>query len=215
MPTPDELEPAGLEAATPQAPPLSEASPEAARRRVIIHTSKIMKYKIFSLTIIVALLLITSNTWTQAGSLTSTEQQRVGKVVGTTTSGDKVGVARAVNHHVVEKLAIGVGEVPANGDDDSGEGKASWSFLSLSEAKQASKALAKMQILVQRKANNDIAHKGLAFTSSSGFSIDYQETLSGRLLTISAGENGGRRCDFTDMEYIRLVKGCKIMALIG
>ena len=176
-----------------------------------------MKHKITLLTLLITSFLIVSNTWAQTGSLTSTEQQRVGKLVGATTNGgDKVvkryinfvGLAKTVDGHVEENLAIGVGEVPPGGDGESGEGKASWSFLSLEEAKQASKVLGKIYAVACRKASNDIADKGLAFTSPSGFSVNYQETPSGPLLTISAGENGDRRCEFTDMEYIRLAKGC-------
>lgn len=39
MPTPDELEPADLEAASPQAQPLAEASPDAARQRVMLQAA--------------------------------------------------------------------------------------------------------------------------------------------------------------------------------
>lgn len=175
-----------------------------------------MKRIIIFLTIVVALFSFASNAWGQSGSLTSTERQRVGKLVGATTTGngvikryiDFIGLAKTEGNRAEEDLAVGVGEVTPSSDGWSGEGKASWSFLSLAEARRASKALEKMYAVACRKASNDIADKGLSFTSPSGFSVNYQETSTGRLLTISAGENGDRRCDFTNMEYIRLAKGC-------
>jgi hypothetical protein len=175
-----------------------------------------MKYKIALFTIIFALCVSMPIAWGQSGILTSTETQRVGNLVGATTTDagvvqrhiNFVGMARTENNHLVERLAIGIQDVTPSVGGYAGEGKASWSFLSLAEAQQVSKVLQRMYTLARRNKNDDIADKRLSFNTPSGFSVDYQETQSGPLLTISAGENGDRRCDFTNMDHIRFAKVC-------
>lgn len=149
----------------------------------------------------------------QSGTTTLGENQRLGTLMGTVSIDGKsqprsvffVGFARKTDRKKNTGLAVGIGNGKSN---LKAEEKPLLSLLTLMEAKQSSKVLQHMSDLANRNKSLDNANKSLSYRTASGFSLRYDEFNSGQVFTISAGESGGRICQFQEVESILLAKGC-------